>query len=227
MRSGSTLLRVILDTHSQICAPHELHLRVLRVSIAQDFGEVSMKHLGLDERKLEHLLWDRLLHRELTASGKPLIVDKTPNNLYMWERLPKAWPDAKFLFLFRHPASIADSLLRIEKNKDPDAVYAKVNQYVKMQAAARAALPGLSVRYEDLVADPERVTTEICEFLGVPWEKSMLDYGSVSHGPYRPRLGDWSPKIRSGQIDADIEVPSDDEIPAELRDACRAWGYLS
>jgi hypothetical protein len=40
-------------------------------------------------------------------------------------------------------------------------------------------------------------------------------------------VGDWSPTIRSGEIKASREIPSDDDIADSLRDACRAWGYLS
>jgi hypothetical protein len=227
VRSGSTLLRVILDTHSQICAPHELHLRVLKVSITQKYGRASIRQMGLDERKLEHLLWDRLLHRELSNSGKKVIVDKTPNNLFMWKRLPQAWPQARFIFLLRHPAGVVDSLMRLKPNQVEDEVIAKVKRYTELMDAAREGLTGRTVRYEELTAEPERVTKEICDYLGVDWEPGMLDYGAASHGPYKPKLGDWSDKIRSGQIDSDIVLPSDDEVPAELRDAARRWGYLN
>jgi sulfotransferase family protein len=227
VRSGSTLLRVILDTHSQICSPHELHLRVLRVSIKERYGVASMKQLGLDERKLEHLLWDRLLHRELTKSGKTLIVDKTPNNLFMWQRLPQAWAGARFIFLLRHPAGIVDSLMRLKANQVEAEVVAKVKRYTELLTAAQNGLPGLTVKYEELTAEPERVTREICDYLSVPWERGMLDYGTASHGPFKPKLGDWSPKIRSGQIDSNIVLPSDDEVPEELREASRRWGYVS
>ena len=54
----------------------------------------------------------------------------------------------------------------------------------------------------------------------------MLDYGSVEHGPFVNRLGDWSDKIRSGQIHSDIELPPADAVPAELLEMTRAWGYL-
>jgi hypothetical protein len=226
VRSGSTLTRVILDTHSQIHAPHELHLRVVRVKIERGFGQLSMQHLGLDERGLEHLLWDRVLHRSLSASGKRVIVDKTPNNVFMWKRLPQAWPDAKFIFLLRHPAAIADSLYRATKEPVTEQVVARVLEYATALEEARQNLPGLTVRYEELVAAPEAVTRGICEYLDVPWEPSMLDYGSVEHGPFVNRLGDWSDKIRSGQIHSDVELPAAEDVPTELREMSRAWGYL-
>jgi hypothetical protein len=232
-RSGSTLLRVILDTHSQICAPHELHLQTLHVSISPDFGNLAMRPLGMNERRLEHLLWDRLLDRELAASGKKIIVDKTPNNLWIWERLPEAWPKARYLFLIRHPGSIYNSLMRVgtrggtgESKRSPDEAVARVVKYVELMEAARAGLSGLTVRYEDVTTDPPAATQRICEFLHVPWEASMLDYGAVDHGPYRAKLGDWGDKIKSGKVNSDIVIPTPEEVPAGLHDACRTWGYL-
>ena len=76
LRSGSTLLRVLLDSHSQIHCPHEIHLRYLGVDLETKWVERSMKEMGLDEERLEYLLWDRVLHRELTGSGKPRLVDQ-------------------------------------------------------------------------------------------------------------------------------------------------------
>jgi hypothetical protein len=227
VRSGSTLLRVILNSHSQICAPHELHLRTLHVTIGQEYGKESMRQLSLDERRLEYLLWDRLLQRELTASGKQIIVDKTPNIVFVWERLQEAWPKARYIFLLRHPAAIADSLFRIRKEPVMADVLTRVIEYTRKIDEARAALPGLTVRYEELVNSPERVTAEICAYLGVPWEPTMIDYGSFDHGGFKPRIGDWSAKIRSGRIDTDIVLPADEDIPASLRPASINWGYLT
>jgi hypothetical protein len=226
-RSGSTLLRVILNSHSQVCAPHELHLRTIEVAVTRRFGELAMTSLGLDQRRLEYLLWDRILHRELTASGKGLIVDKTPNNVFDWERLQEAWPRARYVFLIRHPQSVADSLMKARTAPDRDEVNRLVNDYVDHIEAARAALPALTVRYEDLVTSPEVVTRSICEHIGVGWEAAMLDYGAQEHGAFKKSLGDWHDKIKSGAIDPDLTLPPDDDVHEALRDACRVWGYLN
>jgi LPS sulfotransferase NodH len=64
-RSGSTLLRCLLDAHPAIRAPHELHLADLRVELASPYVRMSLDVAGLEVAEVEHLLWDRLLHREL------------------------------------------------------------------------------------------------------------------------------------------------------------------
>src|SRR5215217_4010814 len=109
VRSGSTLLRVLLDSHSRLCAPHELHLRDQRVKLRKEYARRALADVGLDERRLQYLLWDRVLHRELAASGKEVLVNKTPSDVFIADRIRECWPDARFIFLLRHPLAIARS----------------------------------------------------------------------------------------------------------------------
>ncbi|GAA2164668.1 sulfotransferase family protein [Actinomadura napierensis] len=225
-RSGSTLLRVLLNSHSQIRAPHELHLRHLRVRPGRDFAVDVMGELGLDVRELEYMLWDGVLRFELQRSGKAQIVDKTPSNALVWRRLSAAWPRARYIFLLRHPAAIVQSVLARRENAVRDEVVPEVLRYARDIEAARHELPGLTVRYEELTAEPDRVTKEVCSFLDVEWERSMLDYGRHDHGPYRPYFGDWSENLRSGTVRAARPLPGAAEVPPELREVAAAWGYL-
>jgi LPS sulfotransferase NodH len=222
LRSGSTLLRVLLDSHSQIRSPHELHLRYVSVHFDQKWSERSMKELGLDTRAADYLLWDRLLHRELTASRKSIIADKTPNNVFIVDRLREAWPDARFIFLLRHPGAIARSREKY-KGEGADELIIK---YVEALEAARQTYEGHTVRYEDLTANPERELRKICGFLGVPYEATMLEYGQFDHGRYKSGLGDWNEKIKSGAIQPPEPPPPLDEIDPALREMCAKWGYL-
>lgn len=227
VRSGSTLLRVILNSHSKVCSPHELHLRYLRVRVERAFAEKSVDLLGMDVKELENLLWDRVLERELNASGKSVLVDKTPTNTLDWPRLLECWPDARFIFLLRHPASIVASYMRGHDDRTVESSTRHIGRFVEAIEDARAKLPGLTVRYEDLTSDPETVSRELCSFLGVPWERGMLDYGKQDHGPFKSGVGDWSKNIRSGRIQPARELPPLDDAPEELRRLCQQWGYLS
>ena len=226
VRSGSTLLRVMLNTHSQICAPHEMHLRRLQVVISKSYAELSVEQSGLSLEKLEHLLWDRLLDRELTRSGKKLIVEKTPSNLLMWKRLSRAWPKARYVYLLRHPSAVADSWQRAHPRRSQETVHAEVLRYMEALQAARETLPGHEVRYEDLTTDPAGVLQGLCGFLRVPWEPAMLDYGQGDHGPLRSGIGDWSEKIQSGKVHAPAPPPAPADVHPALRPVAQAWGYL-
>lgn len=266
MRSGSTLLRVLLNSHSMIRAPHELHLRTLEVHFTEFYTKLAVEKLGLDKSGLEYLLWDRLLHHELMASGKQIIVDKTPGNALIWRRLRECWPQARYIFLLRHPASVLTSMLECSRELAGSlALKQQVRSHAQLAAtaasrpselgprpdhasgadearnrmtqlvlehirgvdAAMRELPGLCVRYEDLVGQPDQVTRNICTWLGVRWEPQMLEYGSHEHGGFEPFVGDFTAKIRSGTIGAARPMPAAGDVPESLRAACSAWGYVS
>jgi hypothetical protein len=227
LRSGSTLLRVLLNSHSQLHAPQELHFRYVAVDLTEKWSRRAMAELGLDERTLEYLLWDRILYRELAASGKPRVVCKTPNDVFIADRIAECWPDARFIFLLRHPAAIVQSRQALGSKIDPGQNIELIQSYCEALERARRSFPGLTVRYEDLTADPAEVTRAACEFLGVPWEPEMLDYGRFDHGPYRAGLGDWKEKIKSGEVQGAAPLPPPEDIPTSLRQIATAWGYTS
>ncbi len=226
VRSGSTLLRVLLDSHSQIHAPQELHLRDVAVKMRTGYAEQALGEIGLDTRQLEYLLWDRVLHRELEFSGKQHVVNKTPTDVFIVDRLLECWPDARFIFLLRHPLAVARSRQELRPDEAEESNVAMVLRYGEALELARRAHPGFSVRYEDLVADPKGITQQLCGFLGVPWEPQMLEYGRFDHGRYRPALGDWKDKIKSGRVQPAAPLPPADEVPPALRALCADWGYL-
>ena len=228
LRSGSTLMRVLLNSHSQIAAPHELHLRYISVSLDRKWSVRSMREMGFDQTRLRYMLWDRILHRELANSGKPIIVDKTPNNVFIAEHLRAAWPDSRFIFLLRHPAAIAESRKNwfqgnIE-NYDEAQNHDLIRRYCEALEANRQKYDGITVRYEELTEDPATQTRRICEFLEVDWEPEMLEYGKKDHGRFKSGLGDWSENIKSGEVQK--AKPPPPETPEPLRPIAEEWGYL-
>jgi hypothetical protein len=226
VRSGSTLLRVLLDSHSKIRSPHEMHLRDISVKVRTDYAELALAEVGLDPRKLEYLLWDRMLHRELEDAGKQILVNKTPNDVFITDRIRECWPDARFIFLLRHPLAIARSRAAARPQDSESRNLTMVGRYCNALEAARQSFDGLTVRYEDLAAEPERETRRLCTFLGVNWEPQMLDYGRFDHGRMRSGLGDWSENIKSGRVQPPKPLPEPGEIPEELRGIAKTWGYM-
>lgn len=225
VRSGSTLLRVLLNSHPEICAPHEIHLRDIAVEAKSRYVEKSLSQLQLDAAQLEYVLWDWVLNREREESGKPILVNKAPNNVFVVERIAECWPDARFVYLLRHPGAIARSRQALRPQDAPERNAAMVLRYGRALEEARRRHPGIVVRYEELASEPVAVTKELCSFLGVRWEPQMLEYGRHRHGGYRTGLGDWKEKIRSGTVQPPDEPPPPGETPAELAELCDAWGY--
>ena len=156
VRSGSTLLRVLLDSHSRIHAPQELHLRDMTVKVKTDYAAKALGEIGLEEQQLRFLLWDRLLHRELAAARKDILVNKTPNDVFIADLIATCWPDARFIYLLRHPGAIARSRQETRPQDTPERNARMVLRYGNAIEAARAAHPGVTVRYEELTASRAR-----------------------------------------------------------------------
>jgi hypothetical protein len=225
VRSGSTLLRMILNSHSELYAPHELHLTKLKATLGDKYVTDAMHELGFTEQELTHLLWDRLLDAALARSGKRTLVEKTPHHSFMWSRIARCWPDSRFIFLLRNPAAICQSWRKARPRYTDEELFTRVLRYTGSVQEARRTLPGHTIRYEDLVADPETEIRKVCAFLGVEFEPDMLDYGKHQHGRIKSGLGDWTERIRTGRIQAPRQVAADLPLSPELRAIARAWGY--
>jgi hypothetical protein len=226
VRSGSTLLRMLLDAHSQIHSPHEMHLRSINVTVKGAYGDKALAEVKLDRDELNHVLWDWYLHRQLATTGKPLLVNKTPSDVFITDRIQACWPDARFIFLLRHPLAVARSRAKL-RPQDPEANNIKrVLQYADAVEAARQTYPGHTIRYEDLTADPAGELQRLCAFLGVEFEETMLEYGRFSQGRYKAGLGDWKDQIRTGEVQPPKPLPPAEDVPEALRPIATAWGYL-
>lgn len=208
MRSGSTVLRKMLDAHSRICAPYELHLGTWRVETNSRNAQAALEAAGMSPDDLANLLWDRVMHLELVKARKSVIVDKTPRNTLQWRRIAAVWPDARFLILLRHPARVAESLVSAHPEISEAKHHAELERYaIAVHDVQHQAKNALTVRYEDLVSDPAETTRRITAWLGVPWEEAMLN-GTAEAG-----------------LRAQPE-PHPDDVPDTLRKACELLGYL-
>lgn len=224
VRSGSTLLRCLLNSHTMLCAPSELHLRDLQVHLGERYCDVAMHTQGFDARELEYLLWDRLLAHILTRSGKVHLVEKSPSNLKIWHRLVECWPDAKFIVLRRNPAAIVASI-QSHGHTESRAVTVVAEAIEHLDEAAGKLDGCHHLTYEELTTIPQRFLNNVCGYLGVPFESHMLNYGNYQHGPFLYGIGDWSERIQSGQVQPAETVP--EPTNPQVRELCRRWGYLS
>ncbi|GAA4196956.1 sulfotransferase family protein [Microbispora amethystogenes] len=227
VRSGSTLFRVLLNSHSRIHAPHELHVRRIAVTLTTEPVRQAMEAAGHRTSDIEHILWDRLLHRELVRSGKEIVVDKTPSNVFAHRRITTCWPDARFVYLLRHPASIVRSWHEADPQARPvEEAVRHTLQYMRYLEESRRRHEGLVVRYETLVDDTEGELRRVCAWLGVEYEPEMIRYGDKGHGEFVKGIGDWRDKIRSGRVQRGRPLPPPEEVAEPLREIAAAWGYL-
>ena len=203
-RSGTTMLRLILDRSPDVAIPTESMIVVDMAALRRRFGG-----LDTDEQfdRLAATVWRHPKVREwhlegrpprregrsgaeayraaleapylayAQQHGKPGWGDKTPYYVEHLAEVRRAFPEARIVNLVRDGRDVALSLLRVPFG--PANVWAGAHQWRDaVRAVDRdAAWLGddlLTVRYEQLVADPAAVVPEICGFLEITYEPGML-----------------------------------------------------
>lgn len=213
-RSGSTLLNRMLGAHSAIHAPVEPHLltplahlgyyeRVDQAPYDPIISQLGIRelvgHLPAGEADYLDALrayTDTIYTRLLAPTGARYVLDKTPAYALVLDFAARLYPDARFIVLTRHPLSIWSSIVDSFYDGDHEVAYRHnpvLERYVPAMARFLRERPvGLcQVSYEALVTDPEREMRRLCEFIGLPFEPGMVDYGSAAPAGAAARgLGD-------------------------------------
>jgi hypothetical protein len=209
-RSGTTLLRLMLDGHPEIAWPTEFdyaidwreeeggwprlepyheHLALSR--LARDAG--ASVDASLSPPDLVRSLLDQLRAR----SSKPRFGVTVHQH---YERLLRLWPGARFIYLLRDGRDVARSHVEMGWNGNVWAgaqAWSEAERSWRELAAQLTPDRRLEVRFEALVAEPRRELQRICDFVGVDWHTGMLRYPEyTTYGPVDPGMaGRWRGKL--------------------------------
>jgi hypothetical protein len=204
-RSGSTLLARMLGAHSQVHAPAEPHLltplahlgfyaRVESADYDPIISEAAARELvaALPLGESDYLgalraYTDAIYGRMLGASGRRLLLDKTPAYALILDFVARLYPNARFVVLTRHPLAVWSSYVDSFFDGDHEAAHKHnplLERYVPAIArfVREARVPIHTVRYEQLVVDPTRELERLCGFLGLPFEPGIVNYGEREEG---------------------------------------------
>lgn len=231
-RSGTTLLRHILDSHSRIACGPELKVLPRILGLRVEMGAIpAVVEWKLTAADLD-AMWRDLVMGFLTpywrASGKARIAEKSPNNAAFFPVLASVFPESPLIHIVRHGADVAASLLNVNwmnqltgqmfaYNSDPKAGAVYWADIVRLARIARDAPGYYEIRYEDLITDPETTLKALFRHLGEPWEKGVLDHAAKPHnvieGEEQVRrgfdpsaIGRWRRDLNPQQIDAVLQV---------------------
>lgn len=200
-RSGTTLLRLMLDAHPDLAIPPETHFvqRLVRKQrrwpdpaagfVASLVDGDEWPEFGLDPEALRR----RVAALEPFDLGNALRVfyalyaeqfgktrwgDKTPGYLNQMTTIQSLLPEARFVHLIRDGRDVGLSVAALPFG--PKDLTDAPAWWAERIGNARAQAPDLhaylEVRYEDLVTEPEPTLRNIAAFLDLPWTDAMLDY---------------------------------------------------
>ena len=229
-RSGTTLLRLMLNHHPQICNFGEFEYAVrwydgdqppslARYQRQLELDRVFRVHGWKIDPQLDYVhLVRSFLQQAVDASGKP-IAGATVHSRF--DCLPTLWPQARYLHLVRDPRDVSRSAIQMgwvgnvwfgtEYWRDP---------IMRWQRLQRNLAPDrwLQIRFEDLIQDTKRELRRICDFLGVPYSSAMLQYADeTTYELPDPRLvNQWRKKLTNDELQW---------VESECHELMREFGY--
>jgi hypothetical protein len=204
-RSGSTLLRFLLDAHPELACPPETSLPALCGQLAVVWSLIEGAPLSANRGDAPPQVPDaaiagirRMLHEMtggyLARRGKKRFCDKSLGSALTASLLLRIYPEARFVCLYRHPMDMIRSGLDAcpwglngygfdqYAGSSPGNAVLALARYWLDHATAIAAFEGQHpdrchrLRYEDLVTAPEEVAADLFGFLGVAPAPGITEY---------------------------------------------------
>ena len=230
-RSGTTLLRLMLDHHPEIAFRGESEFFVSQIRPDGQWPAMADYHAFLKNDRIFRLsgltvdeslsfpdLVDRFLCQKAIDNHKR-VVGATVH--FGFRHLPKLWPSARYLYLYRDGRDVANSLLRLGWAATPyDAAGWWLRAEEEWETLRRLIKHAacMEIRFENLIENPVEELTRICAFVGTPFDYAMLDY--AKHANYALPDPSESAKWRSGLQEREIQ-----QIETLIWDRLQARGY--
>lgn len=195
-RSGSTLLRFILDTHPEFACPPETMITAACMALLRSWDILENAGSGRQRLVTEpprlpaeaiqtvHDVVDRIYGRYLARRGKPRWCDKSLDSILNADLLADLFPQARFVCLYRHCMDVIASGAEVcpwgvsrfgfdsYVAQNPGNTVAAIGSYWADVSRTMLAFEErhpercYRVRYEDLATASENVTAGLLDFLG-------------------------------------------------------------
>lgn len=221
-RSGSTLLRSILNAHPKIIAPPETSIlirpfeeqvprkRRLCKKIGDKFGiSYNLEHVFNCAGALECV--DNIMLEYLKFTGRSeninVWAEKTPRNCLQYQQLYREDPSLFFISTIRDGRDVITSIFPGQDN-----YYCSIERYIETMNAIYSFENERNylVRYEELIDNPEQFMRNILDFLEIPFSKVILTkYPNVTGRCKQPKVkgrisskwvGRWQQELHSHRI---------------------------
>ncbi len=192
-RSGTTLFEQILNSHPRLATTDEAQiLGRVALMVPSVTGRAGEPPEVLDSLTTDHVIALRRHYLDEAwrhAGADPVtqrVVDKMPFNIVDLGFIRRLFPTAPIVVALRDPRDVVLSCFMQNFQINPalshfltldgtaDLYEAVMGLWRHYETAP--GLKAISYRYEDLVADVAGVARRILEFIGEPWDDSVLAY---------------------------------------------------
>lgn len=199
-RSGTTLLRVILDSHPEICCGPEFRMTPTLALLWENYDSRAhmLAEYGINKEanlQMFRNLFLTLTSRFLKESGKRRLAEKTPGNCTVFSQLHEIFPSSPLIQIIRDGRDVVASLrsqnwidLRTGKAMDVTidsrkAVEHWKNSILKAREITKidsATKHYYEIRYEDLLNSTEIQLRNLFNFLDENWHHNVLEFHKVN-----------------------------------------------
>ena len=190
-RSGTTLLRVMLDAHPDIRCGEETRVIPRIVSMRSKWMKSEKEHKRLQEAGFTDEILDdatRAFISDIIAANGPMaahLCNKDPLVLNYMPDIVRLYPNAKFVLMIRDGRAVAYSI--VSRNVTITGVdsksyisaalfWNKVTQRMTTDCRHLGRHRCMLVHYEKLVEDPRHWMEQILDFLEIPWHDNVLKH---------------------------------------------------
>ena len=147
-------------------------------------------------------------------------VEKTPNHILHLKTLRALWPQAVIVRIIRDPRDVGLSMRRLPSFSDD--VLPNVYLWQRWNAQAESFLAAdhksVSLRYEDLVEEPEKHLRQLCELAGMAFDPAMLEFSQAA-ADVSSANETWKSQVAFG-LSQTRKYAWKGEMPDQWREVC-------
>lgn len=161
-------------------------------------GSGRHARLGIRDARVGREIMTEVLTEFGELAGATVVGDKWPGYHRQLDLLTAAFPDAKLIYNVRDPRGVWNSG---ETFRDRGRGDKHLDEMLKADAAVRSHLADdqfLTLRYEDLIAQPRQTMQRVAAFVGFEFDAAAIDY-ERENDPF-PRRWYWVPTAK-GDLD--------------------------
>ena len=199
-RAGSTLLEQILASHSQVEGTQELaDIQRVALELQGRGSDVETPRYpgtlaNLSREHFARLGAAYLADTQVYRTGKPVFIDKMPNNFRHIGLIHLMLPNAKIIDARREPMACCFSNLKQlfaqgqEFTYGPEDIARYYRTYLELMRHWDEVLPGrvLRVQHEDVVADLDSSVRRMLDYCGLPFEQACIDFHKTERSVRTP-----------------------------------------
>ena len=174
-----------------------------------------------------------MLDLYMRRQGKQRWVEKTPDHLRTVAQIRRYYPDSPIIRIVRDPRDVARSLMRVFWG--PNTLVGALafwRNFDEPSAPFFDADPKChTLRYEDLVRDPESTLKDLCRAIHEPFDPRMLDTTesvrlvNAANEPWKFKVAERADPSRAEAWRKNYSANELRLVEACLGDRLRAYGY--